>query len=95
VLDELSKIVPLEKLSESSIMQSNNFIQLSDNEFLYLIKVRDYMYKEDFSPLEFERENVRNIIINKRKVDLVNRMENDVYEKARKDKDAEIYSDEK
>jgi hypothetical protein len=92
-LDELNKIIPLDKFSESSILQKNNYINFSDQEFVYLVKVKDYMYKEELSPLEFEVENIRNIIINKRKVELINKMENDVYQKARNENDIELYKE--
>ncbi len=45
------------------------------------------------SPLEFETDNIRNIIINKRKLELINKMENDVYQKARNEEDIEIYKE--
>lgn len=95
VLDNLATILPLDRVSESSVMQQNNFISLSDDRYLYLLKVRDYMYKEDYSPFEFERENIKNIIINKRKVALVNKMENDIFQKARGNNDVELYKNEK
>lgn len=92
-LDELSKIIPLERFSESSILQKNNYINFNDQEYVYLVKIKDFMYKEEVSPLEFEIENIKNIIINKRKVELINKMENEVFQKARNENDIEFYKD--
>ncbi len=92
-LDELMKTIPLDRFSENSILQKNNYINFSDNENVYLIKIKDFMYKEEVSPLEFETDNIRNIIINKRKLELINKMENDVYQKARNEEDIEIYKE--
>ncbi len=92
-LDELMKIIPLGRFSENSILQKNNYINFSDNENIYLINIKDFMYKEEMSPLEFETDNIRNIIINKRKLELINKMENDVYQKARNEEDIEIYKE--
>lgn len=92
-LDELMNFVPLDRFSESSVLQKNNYINFSDNDFVYFVKVKDFMYKEEVSPLEFEMENIRNIIINKRKVELINKMENDVYQKARNENDIELYKE--
>lgn len=91
--DELSKIVPLERFSESSVLQKNNYISFNDETNVYLVKIKDYMYKEDISPLEFEVENIKNIIINKRKVELINKMEDKVYQKARDENDIELFKD--
>ncbi len=92
-LDELSMIIPLDRFSEASILQKNNYINFSDQEFVYLVKIKDFMYKEDISPLEFETENIKNIIINKRKIELIDKMENQVYQKARDGEDIEWYKE--
>ncbi len=92
-LDELSMIIPLDRFSESSILQKNNYINFSDKDFVYLVKVKDFMYKEDISPLEFETENIKNIIINKRKIELIGKMENQVYQNARDGEDIEWYKE--
>ncbi len=89
--DQLAEIVPLDKLSESSVLQKNNYIQLSDDEFVYLVKIKDFMYKESISPLEMEKESIRNIIINKRKVELIDKSEKEVYQRARENNDIEIF----
>jgi len=92
-LDELSMIIPLDRFSESSILQKNNYINFSDKDLVYLVKVKDFMYKEDLSPLEFEIENIKNIIINKRKIELIDKMENQVYQNARDGEDIEWYKE--
>lgn len=92
--DQLAQVVPLEKLSESSVLQNNNYIQISDKDFIYLVKVRTFMYKEDISPLDIEVENIKNIIINKRKVEMIDKMENEVYKNARDNNDIEIFKSE-
>ncbi len=92
-LDELSSKVPLDRFSEASILQKNNYINFSDADFVYLVKIKDFMYKEDLSPLEFEIENIKNRIINKRKIELIDKMENQVYQKARDGEDIEWYKE--
>lgn len=92
--DQLSQIIPLEKLSESSVLQNNNYIQINDKDFIYLVKVKTFMYKEDISPLEIEVENIKNILINKRKVEMLDKLENEIYQKARDNNDIEIFKSE-
>lgn len=92
--DKLSEVIPLERLSESSVLQNNNYIQISDKDFIYLVKVKTFMYKEDISPLEIEVDNIKNIIINKRKVEMIDKMENEVYKNARDNNDIEIFKSE-
>lgn len=92
--DQLAEVIPLDKLSESSVLQNNNYIQISDKDFIYLVKVKTFMYKEDISPLDMEIENIKNIIINKRKVEMIDKMENEVYKNARDNNEIEIFKSE-
>ncbi len=92
--DQLAEVIPLDKLSESSVLQNNNYIQISDKDFIYLVKVKTFKYKEDISPLDMEIENIKNIIINKRKVEMIDKMENEVYKNARDNNDIEIFKSE-
>lgn len=94
-LDQLETMVPLNRFSESSILRRNNHIEFEDDAFLYLVYVKDFMYKNEISPLSFERDNIKNIIINKRKLKLIEDMENSVYKEALKNSDFEIYHDKK
>jgi hypothetical protein len=41
--------------------------------------------------LEFVRDDIKNIILNKRKVELVKKLEDDVFKEAKDDDDFEIY----
>lgn len=92
-LDRLMNVIPLDRFSESSVLQRNNYIDFQDDHFVYLVRVKDFMYKDDISPLEFETDNIRNIIINKRKLKLINDMENSVYKEALNKGDFKIYHD--
>ncbi len=90
-LDDVNAIIPIDRFSESTLLQKNKLIDFSDSDFYYLMKVKDFMYREDISPIEFEMDNIRNSIINKRKLELINNMENSVYNKALDEKDVEIF----
>jgi PPIC-type PPIASE domain len=57
---------------------------------LYLLKVLEYKIADQMSPLEFVREQITDIIINRRKIDLQAKMEDDLLEAATKKKDYEI-----
>ncbi|RLD87392.1 MAG: peptidyl-prolyl cis-trans isomerase, partial [Bacteroidetes bacterium] len=66
----------------------------SKEEEVYLVKFFDYKIKDDISPLELEYDDIRNIIINKRKMELIKKMRNDIYQNALTNKEFEIYYNE-
>ena len=94
-LDDLQSKIPLSKFSEDAILQTGKRLEFTDANFIYLVFIKDFMYREETSPLSFEIDNIRNSIINKRKLGLINSMEQAVYQKAIADKDIEINLDEK
>jgi len=72
-------------------LRSNNYYETSDNDFLYFLKIDGYKISDNVSPLEFVKQDIKNIILNKRKVELARKLEDDVYENAAKRKDFEVF----
>ncbi|MCK9616938.1 MAG: hypothetical protein M0R21_03795 [Lentimicrobiaceae bacterium] len=89
--DDIERMLPVKNISREDLQKKNNFIEINDSTHFFVIAVRDFKEKESISPLDFEKRNIREIILNKRKLSLVNKMQNEVFEKARKEKDFQIY----
>jgi hypothetical protein len=88
---DLQTTIPIETYSQISFLESNEYVELEDENFKYFVRIRDYKIKESVSPLSFVKDNIKSIIINKRKVELINKMHNDVYENALENNDFEIF----
>ncbi len=73
-------------------LKTNPYYETNDADFLYFLKVDDYKISDNVSPLEFVKERIRNILLNKRKVELAKRLEDEVYENALKQKNFEIFN---
>lgn len=73
-------------------LKTNPFHETSDADFLYFLKVDDYKISDNISPLEFVKEDIRNILLNKRKVELARTLEDEVYKNAVKQKNFEIFN---
>jgi len=89
--EELEKIFPISKLGEDNFNNLNRIFEISESGNLYLIILRDSKFRDSLSPLVFERENIKNLILNQRKLALVNQMEKEVFEEALKNNELEIY----
>lgn len=90
LFNDLLKEIPIKTYDQEAFLQNNRFLEIKSEEFLYLVYFTDFKIKESVSPLSFERENIRNMIINKRKLKLISEMEKEVYDKALENKDFEI-----
>jgi hypothetical protein len=92
---EFDKLVvgsPLAEIpNKVQFLKTNPYYETSDNESLYFLKIDEYKISDNLSPIEFVRGEIRNIILNKRKVELARKLEDDVYEDAAKRKDFEIF----
>lgn len=92
VFDELVRNSPLAEIpNKIQFLKSNPYYETSDDAYLYFLKVRQYRISDNVSPLEFVRDDIRNIILNKRKVELAKKLENEVYKQATDEKEFEVY----
>ncbi len=92
VFDDVIKNSPLAEIpNKIQFLQRNKYIETADAQFQYFLKIDEYRISDNISPLEFVKEVIKNIIINKRKVQLAQQLEEDVYKRATKNKEFEIY----
>ncbi len=92
VFDELVQNSPLTEIpNKIQFLKTRPFYETSDEGFLYFFKVDEYRISDNTSPLEFVKEDIRNIILNKRKVELAKQLEDEVYNYAVEKKEFEIY----
>lgn len=80
--DDMLKEIPIETYNKEQFLRQKKTVEHQDDNFIYLLKILDYRLKDSTSPLSLERDNIRNIIINQRKVGLINRMKQDIYQDA-------------
>ena len=93
IFDELILTTPLESLQDKNqFLRKNTYSETSDDEYIYFLKIFDYKISNETSPLEFIKEDIENIIINKRKLALKKELEAKIYEEAEQNEEFEIYS---
>lgn len=90
-LDELTSIVPIEIFNVESFLKKNKFVCFDWNEYTCMVRFEDYLLEESVTPLEMERDNIRSIILTRRKKELLDRMKVSLYEKAKKSQAFEVY----
>lgn len=89
--NDLLKQIPIKTYNQEEFLKNRRDLEYQDSAFIYLVRFRDFKIKESISPLSFEKERIRNIILNKRKIDLTKKMREDIFEQAQKKNDFEIY----
>lgn len=79
---ELMSLLPKTSYLNLNYFSSYNFAYLQDSTSHYLIDVKEMKFKNTVSPIEFERQNIRNILLNQRKLELVQKLERDIFDDA-------------
>lgn len=87
----LTRKIPLSVDDQLDFLKRNRFYEVKDTTSLYLVAIAAYKSKESISPLNFETENIRAILLNKRKADMLSRMEEDLFNEAVKRNNYEIF----
>lgn len=88
---ELLRRIPIEAYNQEIYLKNNRFIEIKDHPYWYFINLKDFKIKEDVSPLDFEKNRIRSIILNKRKLQLLKKLEDDIYSDATENQQIEIY----
>lgn len=87
---DLQSVVPIETYNESVFLRSTKNLEVSDAEYVYFLRILDYKVQDEISPLEHEYDNIRTIILNHRKIDIIKNMQRSLLEKAAAAKEIEI-----
>ncbi|MCB9361716.1 MAG: hypothetical protein H6587_08780 [Flavobacteriales bacterium] len=95
LFDEVLKEVPITVSDKAGYLKNIKHAEIEDSLSYYFVYFKDYRLETDVSPLSFEKKNIKNIIINRRKLELVSKMKQDIYQEALQKKEFEIYKDEK
>lgn len=83
--------VPVKTYNQEEFLKNNKNISYQDSVSVYLVRFKDFRVKESISPLSFEKQRIKDILINKRKIDMITKMRDDLYTRALKKNDIEIY----
>ncbi|WP_374541104.1 hypothetical protein [Flavobacterium sp.] len=65
--------------------------QFTDNNLIWLVKIKDVVEKNNNVPLQYIKPTIKQIILNNRKKDLINKIQTEITNDAIKDKDFEIF----
>lgn len=89
--DDVLKKVPIKTYDKEEFLKNNRNIETSDTSNVYLISIKDFQVKEEASPLSFVKDDIKALIINKRKLALIQEMQKNAMEQALKNNEYEIY----
>lgn len=91
MMDRLSLELPQEIENEENFLRRTTFYETTDSSSVYLISIRDYRLRSTLAPFEYVRDDIKRIIINTRRFEFIQSLENGIYNEALKENSFKIY----
>ncbi len=90
--DEVIKKTPfIKNYDKNKFLRKNKFIQKEDSSGVYLIKVKGVLLRNQIAPISYALPTIKQMILHKRKLELLRKIEEILTEDAIKNKEFEIY----
>lgn len=87
-----NKIPAITNENKEKYLKKSQFSKIEDSIGLYLVRIEDMIGRNDIAPLAYVRPTVQQIILNKRKLEFIRKLEKDITKDAVKRKQFEIYN---
>jgi hypothetical protein len=83
--------VPLESENQEQWLERNSYVELRDDRYTYFLTVREYRLRNSVAPFEYIRSQVRTIILNNRRNDFLQKLEDGIYNEAVSNNTLKLY----
>ena len=82
--DRLSVELPQDILNQDEFLKYNTWFETRDSLSIYLITFRDYRLRYSLAPYDYVKNDIKNIILNNRRFEFLQSLENGIYNDALK-----------
>lgn len=89
--DVLLEALPVLRASGTNMLKKSDYFRLQDSLGVYLVKIEGVLNINETAPLSYLLPTIKEIIINKRKLELIKKLETDITKDAIENKNFEIY----
>ncbi|HZH72714.1 MAG TPA: hypothetical protein VFD91_09505 [Mariniphaga sp.] len=86
--------IPTTIKNMEQFLRNNKYIEYQDSSFYYLVAIHDYLLRNEQSPEEFVRQDIKNLILNRRKMEFLKNLENNIYQEGINRNSFKIYNSE-
>ncbi len=90
----MQEIPPLDFSNQETYLKKSQFFELQDSLGVYLGKVTNVLEVNDVAPLSFIEPKIKQIILNRRRLRQINRLETDIIDEAIQKNEFEVYAPE-
>ena len=85
------EIPPLDADNENRYLKKSQFFELQDASGVYLANINDVLAVNEIAPLAFIEPRIKQLILNRRKLDYIRKLETEIIDEATREKEFEVY----
>ena len=86
-----NKIPEINDRLKQNIVKNKLFYRLQDSLELYLINIKDYKLKNDIAPFDYIKSTLKQVLLNKKKLEFISKFEYEIIEDALQQNELEFY----
>ena len=81
--NQIKSRMPVSFTSLDVVLKQNSFVESTDNTKYYLAAIKDFRLIGDKAPFEFVKDQIANLILNNRKMELIEELQKNIYQKGK------------
>jgi hypothetical protein len=85
--DEIMDNIPLRVSNTNAFLRGNRSVEVSDSSYCYLLNIQEYLLSGSIAPYDYAEPQIIEMLINQKKIDFLNRFEEELYNDAIKSGD--------
>ena len=84
-MDKLSVELPQDIVNQEDFLRKNTWFETRDSSSVYMISIKDFRQRYSPSPFDYVRNDIKSIILNNRRFEFLQSLENGIYNEAIKE----------
>ena len=81
-VSDIEILLPSMEVSLQDYLNKNDYLEIKDDEFLYLLNVSEYLPKGSVAPIEQVENRIKRLLINNKAVSYIQKIKKDLYNSA-------------
>lgn len=79
-LERVLNTIPVKIDDPEQYLKKNQYIEYNDSSYYYLVTIHDYMLRNEQAPEEYVRDDIKSLILNRRKIEFLKELENNIFQ---------------
>ncbi len=90
-ISNIAREFPRQIANPGELFKTERYYTMQDLEYNYYLAIYEIMYEDEIAPLEFVSDRIKSILLNKKRVEFIEKLEEDLYDEGLKQKIVKFY----